>query len=133
VPNLMTDRGLWVTGFWRGWNVRRLMYQPLIWALVLGDDARCLGPPLDAKDLKRLPDALVDGVRRNVQLGRNLLGREMPIDKSQAIQLAGGQAGYTLGHGIVIRGTPVFVGGVRQTRRLLKSKTPARHLRHSEQ
>ena len=58
----MADRGSWVTGLWLGGTVRRLMYQPLIWAFRLRHDARSLGSPLDAEDGERLPDALVDGV-----------------------------------------------------------------------
>ena len=49
------------------------MYQSLIWPAVLGDDARGLGAALDAEDLERLADPLIDGVRRNVELGRDLL------------------------------------------------------------
>jgi len=44
-------------------NVRRLMYQSLIWAAVLSDDARCLTAALDSKDVERSSDALIDGVR----------------------------------------------------------------------
>ena len=44
-------------------NVRRLMYQSLIWPPVLCDDARGLRAPGDAEDLQRLTDALVHGVR----------------------------------------------------------------------
>src|SRR5689334_23449589 len=35
VPNLITDRGLWVAGLELDGNVRRLMYQSLIWSAVL--------------------------------------------------------------------------------------------------
>ena len=70
----MTDRGLWVTGARSGLNVRRLMYQALIWAAVLRDDARGLGSALHAKDLKRLTNSLVDSVRRDPQLGGDFLG-----------------------------------------------------------
>ena len=59
----MTDRGLWLGGFGSRLNVRRLMYQTLIWAAVLRNDARGLGPAFDAEDLERLTDALIDGVR----------------------------------------------------------------------
>jgi hypothetical protein len=68
----MTDRGLWVAGLFAGGNVRRLMYQSLIWAFVLRHDARRLRAALDAEDLKRLPDALIDGVRRDVKLCSDL-------------------------------------------------------------
>jgi len=49
------------------------MYQTLIWALVSRHDAGGLGATLDTEDLKGLADTLVDGVRRNLKLGRNLL------------------------------------------------------------
>jgi hypothetical protein len=51
------------------------MYQSLIWSAVLRDETSGLGTPLDAEDLKRLADALVDGVRRDIELGRDFLGR----------------------------------------------------------
>jgi hypothetical protein len=46
-----------------GGNVRRLMYQPLIWTVGLRDDASCLRTPLDAEDCQRLADALIDRMR----------------------------------------------------------------------
>ena len=92
VPNLITDRGIWVAWGDRADNVRRLMYQSLIWPLVAGDDACGLGPPLDAKDRQGLADPLVDGVRRNLELGGNFLGRQELVDEQQAVQLAGSQA-----------------------------------------
>src|SRR2546423_14399380 len=60
VPNLMTDRGLWVAGLDGGLNVRRLMYQSLIWSAVLGNKARCLGAAFDAERRQRLTHTLVD-------------------------------------------------------------------------
>jgi hypothetical protein len=35
----MTDRGLWLGAGGAGLNVRRLMYQSLIWLFVAGDEA----------------------------------------------------------------------------------------------
>jgi hypothetical protein len=63
VPNLIANRGVRVTWFRIGGNVRRLMYQSLIWWSVLVDQARRLAAAVNTKDLKRLPDALVYGVR----------------------------------------------------------------------
>ena len=60
-------------------NVRRLMYQSLIFAAVTGDDARGLAAALDAEDMERAADALVDGVRRNVELGRDFLRGQMVV------------------------------------------------------
>jgi len=44
-------------------NVRRLMYQSLIWPAVLGNEARRLAAALDAQDMERAANALVDRVR----------------------------------------------------------------------
>jgi hypothetical protein len=49
------------------------MYQPLIWLAVLGDDARRLRPTADGQRLKRVANALIDGVRRDSELDRNFL------------------------------------------------------------
>jgi hypothetical protein len=65
------------------------MYQSLIWPTVHGNETRRLGTALDAKDLQRLADALIDGMRRNIELARDFLGRKMLIDKAQAIELPG--------------------------------------------
>jgi len=72
VPNLKSDRGIWFAGFVVALNVRRLMYQPLIWAGVLGNDARGLAAALDAKDVQGTANALVDGVRRDCELAGDL-------------------------------------------------------------
>jgi hypothetical protein len=53
------------------------MYQSLISPGILGDDPRCLRPARDAKDVKRLADALVYGVRRDAELGSDFLGAKM--------------------------------------------------------
>jgi hypothetical protein len=58
------------------------MYQALIWPAMLSHEAGGLGTPFDAEDLERLADALVDGVRGNLQLGRNLLRRHMLVDQA---------------------------------------------------
>jgi len=97
----MTDRGFWVAGLWFDGNVRRLMYQSLIGATVLGNDARRLSAAGNAKDCKRLADALVDGVRRNAELDRDLFGRKQLVDEPQAVKLAAGQPGDTLGHQVL--------------------------------
>jgi hypothetical protein len=68
----MTDRGFWVAGFAKTLNVRRLMYQSLIWPAVLRYEARGLGTAFNAEDLKRLADALIDRVRRDLELRGDL-------------------------------------------------------------
>jgi hypothetical protein len=81
VPNLIADRGVWVTVAARRLNVRRLMYQSLIWRPVLRDEARGLSAPFNPKDRKRLPNSLIDRMRGDMELGSNFLGRKMLIDK----------------------------------------------------
>ena len=90
MPNLITDRGFWVAGLRIADNVRRLMYQTLIWAMVAGDDPRGLGAPLDAEDRQGLPDSLVDGVRRDFKLGGDFLRRQQLIDEQEGIELTAG-------------------------------------------
>jgi hypothetical protein len=63
------------------------MYQSLIWRGILRHDPRRLGAALDSENLKRLADALVDGVRRDSELRRNLLGAQMLVDEQQAVEL----------------------------------------------
>ena len=63
VPNLSSDRGLWVAGQCVGLNVRWLMYQTLIFAAVLRDDARSLAAALNAEDMERAADPLIHGMR----------------------------------------------------------------------
>lgn len=69
------------------------MYQALIWVtgvkLVTSNDARGLRTSFYAEDRKGLTDPLVDGVRRDMEFCRNLLGAEMLIDETQAIELTG--------------------------------------------
>jgi len=96
----MTDRGSWVTLFGLGGNVRRLMYQPLIWPRILGNDPRCLRTALDTEDRQRLANSLVDGMGRNPELGGDFLGAEMLVDEAKAIELGGGQFRDTRGEGI---------------------------------
>jgi hypothetical protein len=67
------------------------MYQTLIWPAVAGDDAGRLGPPLDSQDLECAADPLVDGVRRDIELGRDFLGIQVLVDEKQAIELAGAE------------------------------------------
>jgi hypothetical protein len=81
VPNLLADRGVWVGLGEHRLNVRRLMYQPLIWLRVVRDDAGGLLAPAYAEDVERLPDPLIDGMRRDVELGRDFLGRQMLVDE----------------------------------------------------
>jgi hypothetical protein len=79
------------------------MYQSLIWSAVLGDDARRLRSALDSEDLQRLANALVDGVRRDAELGSDLLGIEVLVDEAEAVELPGAQPRHPLRDRIVRR------------------------------
>jgi hypothetical protein len=94
------------------------MYQSLIWSLVLGHDASRLGAPLDAEDLKRLSDALVDRVRRDAELGRDFLRAQVLVDEAQAIELAGRQFRKPTGDRIGRGRARSFPIAVRQAVRL---------------
>jgi hypothetical protein len=97
----MTDRGFWVAAQDGGLNVRRLMYQSLIWPVVLGDDAGGLRTAFDTQCRKRLADALIHRMRRDPKLGRNLFGTKMLVDQTQAIELSWRQARDAPGDDVV--------------------------------
>jgi hypothetical protein len=101
VPNLITDRVVGVAFSAARLNVRRLMYQSLIWPAVLRDEPRRLLARVDSEGVKRLANSLVDGVRGNAELGGDLLRAEVLVDKAQAVELAGAQASDALGNGVV--------------------------------
>jgi hypothetical protein len=108
----MTDRGFWVARVRLGGNVRRLMYQPLIWLGILSDDPRRLGAAADSEDLERLTDSLVDGVRGDSKLGRDFLGAKVLVHQPEAIELTRGQPPHAFSHGIVrctLRSRPITV------------------------
>jgi len=67
------------------------MYQTLIWAAVVGDEASSLAAPLDPKDVERPADALVDGMRGDMELVGDLLGGKVLVDQQQAIKLSRAQ------------------------------------------
>ena len=82
--------------------MRRLMYQSLIRAAVLSNDPSRLCTPFDAERLQGLTYALIDRMRRDVELDRNFLRRKMLIDKAQAIELPRGQARNARGHLLIM-------------------------------
>jgi hypothetical protein len=96
VPNLNTDRLVGLSGCAGRLNIRRLMYQTLICAVVLRDHSRRLRPALDAQHLERAANALIDRVGRDRQPRRDLLGGEMLVDQPQAFALASSESGNTL-------------------------------------
>jgi hypothetical protein len=128
VPNLIADRGFRVAGLLAGGNVRRLMYQSLIWSFYLGDDARRLRAPLDPEDRERLADALVDGVRRNLELGSDFLGGKMLVDEEQAVQLAGGELGDARRHQLRRARTMGIEGRILRSVTIIQGNShPAQH------
>ena len=96
----MTDRGVGLDRSGVPLNVRRLMYQSLIWSSDLRNDPSSLRAPLDAENLERMANALVYGMRRNVELGGDFLRRQELVDEKEAIELGGSQAGDSLGHDV---------------------------------
>ena len=110
----MTDRVPWVARINLALNVRRLMYQTLIWLVVLRHEASGLSSPFNAEDVDRLSNALIDGVRRDIEFARDLLGRQMPVDETQAVQLTRGQPCDPLGEGAIIVRAVRSIGGFRQ-------------------
>jgi hypothetical protein len=128
VPNLNTDRGFWVIGFRLGGNVRRLMYQSLIWSAVLRNQPRSLRAALDAKDLKGLADTLVDGVRRDLELCRDFFRAEMLVDEAQAVELTATELGDSrrqLRRTIIVLGPTSFL--VRAVHIVQSYSHPAQH------
>jgi hypothetical protein len=89
VPNLNANRLIGMGGAGGRVDVRRLMYQALIWGAVLSDDAGGLRAALNAEGLECLPDALVHRVRRDIKLSGDFFRREVLVDEAQTIELAG--------------------------------------------
>jgi len=58
----------------------------------LGDDPRGLGAALDPEDVERAANPLVDGVRGDVELDRDLFGIEVLVDQQQALELPRAEA-----------------------------------------
>jgi hypothetical protein len=124
VPNLFADRAFWVPFGLVRLNVRRLMYQTLIWSAHPRDETRCLRTAVDAEDLQRAANALVDGMGRNIELDRDFLGRQMLVDQAQAIELARTQPRNPGGElGLKILWICHGKGGIRQPE-LLSTHTP---------
>jgi hypothetical protein len=96
----MTDRGFWLAARGIALNVRRLMYQSLIWLGILSDDPRRLCAALDAEDRQGLPNALVDRMRRYTELDGDLLGAEVLVDQPQAVQLPGRKTAHAVSAGV---------------------------------
>jgi hypothetical protein len=68
------------------------MYQPLICGGGTqphdgSNHSCCFAALFNAKDLERLANALIDGVRGDTQPDRDLLRREMLVDQFQALTL----------------------------------------------
>jgi hypothetical protein len=115
VPNLNTDRGSLLASDRRPLNMRRLMYQSLIWGCVGGDEACRLGAAFDSEGLQGTAHPLVDGVRRNAEASGNLLGREMLMDEVQAFELARTEALHAGGQLVIERRCPTVLTVLHQS------------------
>jgi len=108
------------------------MYQLLIWAPDLGDDARGLAPAFDAQDPQSLADPLVDGMRRNLELDGNLFRVEVLIDEQEAVELALGQFCDASGHQVRRTGITCVVRRTRHLVGIVQSySNPAQHAVYS--
>jgi len=101
----MPDRAFGLAAGVRRVDVRRLMYQSLIWRALLrqvpGDDSRRLLSPLDSKRVQCLADALIDRVRGDFELGCDLFRGHVLIDQAQAVDLALAQARNAFLHAVI--------------------------------
>jgi hypothetical protein len=68
------------------------MYQPLIWLGVVRNNPSGLLAPAHSKNVECLADPLIHGMRRDFELGRDFLGRQMLVDQPQAVELPRAQA-----------------------------------------
>jgi hypothetical protein len=98
------------------------MYQSLIWARVVRNDPRCLGAALDPKGVKRLADALIHGVRGDLQLRRDLFRRQVLVNEAQAVELPCAQPCDARYH-LAVRRAVGPVSRVRHARDLLLQNT----------
>ena len=64
------------------------MYQSLIWLVMLRNDAGGMRAPFDAERLQGETNALIDSMRRDVELGRDFFRIEMLVDEQKAVELA---------------------------------------------
>ncbi|MEO6579773.1 MAG: hypothetical protein ABIN83_01310 [Sphingomicrobium sp.] len=62
MPNLKTDRLIGLAVIRNALNVRRLMYQSLIWVQLWCHEPGGLRAPLDAQNVERAANALIDSV-----------------------------------------------------------------------
>jgi hypothetical protein len=130
----MTDRAFRVIPVLVARNVRWLMYQSLIWPRILRYDPCRLSAPLDPKDRERLADPLVDCVRRDSELGCDLLGIEVLVDKEEAIELAARKARNARRHVTVCPLSCSSLAVIRRAVEVLQaSPHPAQHCATPEQ
>ena len=63
------------------------MYQSLIWRVPLRHQPGGLRAPVHAQDVERAPDSLIDRMRGDAKLNRNLFRRQVLIDQQERVQL----------------------------------------------
>ena len=86
---------------------------------------------VDAERLQRLADALIDRMRRNPELGRDLLGAQVLIDQAKTIELAGRQPGNPLRHRVVSGIVRSVLTVARHVIPILQSDPHTAHWRYS--
>jgi hypothetical protein len=92
VPNLITGRVGLLVACLAALNVRRLMYQSLIWRTVTSDEPCRVLASIHSQDLKGLPNPLIDRVMRNPELCGDFLGIEMLVNEMKTVELSPAQA-----------------------------------------
>lgn len=110
-------------------NVRRLMYQSLIWSAVLRDHPCGLAAPLNLEDRQGLANTLVDCVRRDLQPGGDLFRTQVLINKAQTVELTGRELCHARRHFVPL---DIIEGLTRRTRRsvsLVQCNTTPRNIR----
>lgn len=74
------------------------MYQTLIWFGVTRHDACGLCTAFDSEHLQGEPNALIDGMGRDIELGRNLFRRKVLVDEQKTVELPTRELSNPLGH-----------------------------------
>jgi len=98
VPNLSADRAVFLSEPGSRVDVRRLMYQTLIYGVIHGelirDHARSIAPPLNVELFQCATDPLIDRVRADAQFGCDFLAAIVAINQQQTLDLALSEPSY---------------------------------------
>jgi hypothetical protein len=92
VPNLSADRAVFLSELSRRVDVRRLMYQTLIYGVIgrnlIRYHSRGIASPLYTELVQGAANALIDRMGADPQFGRDFLAAVMAINQQQALDLA---------------------------------------------